>query len=160
MICLVALFVFAVLGLFSAKYRSLAKEAFNCVFLRMTLRPCDTGFDRKMKMKLVGKLMTKNRKIAGFVFRHFEVLSWVFTLLFFASLLTFAKGTYNFAVYGSCEPHSDFCIFNLNNSGPSCGSSYCEEFGCNCGDFENNCTLENNFAACDGNCECNTEVCG
>jgi hypothetical protein len=157
MICIIALFVFAVLSLFSAKYRTLAREAFNCVFLRITLRPCDTGFDKKMKMKIVGKLMRKNKKAASFVFKHFEAISWSFTALFFISLLVTANGIYNLAVYGSCEPHSDFCIFNLNQTGPSCGYARCEEFGCDCGD---NCTAENNFAACEGECKCEPEVCG
>ncbi len=109
-LCIIALFVFAVLGLFSAKYRSLAKEAFNCVFRLVTLRPCDTGFDKKMKMKLVGKLMTTNKNLAGFVFKHFEALSWVFTILFFASLIITAQGIYNLVVYGTCDPVNNMCI--------------------------------------------------
>jgi hypothetical protein len=146
MICVVALFVFAVLGLFSAGYRSLAREAFNCVFLRMTLRPCDTGFDRKMKMKLVGKLMTKNRKIAGFVFRHFELLSWGFTAIFFASLIITANSIYNLAVYGTCDPVNNICIFSPQKPECTCvpGVTTCEtaaDCGPDCTCIEGKCQV-------------------
>ncbi len=62
MICLIALFIFAVLGIFSAKYRELSKEAFNCVFRRITLRKCETGFDKKMKAGFVSRLIGKSHK--------------------------------------------------------------------------------------------------
>lgn len=52
MLCLAALVVFSILGIFSASYRPLAREAFNCVFRKMTLRSCNTGFDQKIKTKL------------------------------------------------------------------------------------------------------------
>ena len=56
MICFVALAVFAVMGLFSAKYRPYAKEAFDCVFRRLTLRKCESGLDKRIKSKLTGKI--------------------------------------------------------------------------------------------------------
>ncbi len=43
MICIFAFFVFAFLAIFSVTYRPLAKEAFECVFRRITLRPCETA---------------------------------------------------------------------------------------------------------------------
>ena len=137
MICVLALAVFAVLSLFSAKYRSLTLEAFNCVFRRLTLRPCDTGFDKKIKMKIVGKLMSKNKEIAGFVFKNFEALSWTFTIIFFASMLIAAQGIYNLAVYGTCDPVNNVCIFNPNEPsckceiGAPCNNSSCGS-GCTC----------------------------
>jgi hypothetical protein len=128
MICVLALVVFAVLSIFSAKYRSIAKEAFNCVFLRITLRPCDTGFDKKMKMKIVGKLMRKNKKAAGVVFKYFEALSWGFTILFFASLIIASQGLYNLAVYGTCDPVTNVCIFTPDTPECECvhGVTTCE----------------------------------
>lgn len=115
MICLIALFVFAMLGIFSAKYRDYFREALNCVFRRATLRKCDTGFDRKMKAKIVGRLMKRNPKIAAGVFRHFEAISWFFTILLFASMAYSVDGLYNYAVYGNCngDDSSAFCVFNL-----------------------------------------------
>ncbi len=64
MFCLIALIVFSILGIFSATHRKLAKEAFDCVFRRITLRPCNTGFDQKIKGKIIGKLLNKSPKLA------------------------------------------------------------------------------------------------
>lgn len=111
-LCIVGMVVFAVLGIFSAKYRALSKEAFRCVFRMATLRPCDTDFDRKIKMKVVGKLMGANKGLAGFVFKHFDALSWLFTLIFLASLVITAQSVYNLAVYGTCDPVTNVCLFS------------------------------------------------
>ncbi len=115
MICLIALFVFAVLSVFSAKYRDYFREALNCIFRRATLRKCDTGFDKKMKAKIVGRLMKGNPKIAAGVFRHFEAISWFFTILLFTSMAYSVDGLYNYAVYGNCDGaySSAFCVFNV-----------------------------------------------
>ncbi len=153
MICIVALVAFAILGIFSAKYRSLAKEAFNCVFRRLTLRSCETGFDRRMKAKIIGKLLARSPKTAGLVFRNFEAISWIFTILMLASIVLSAQGVYNYAVYGNCNgPHSSvFCIFNPEGSGNvSCGSKHCAIDGCICEGLKN-CTASYNYAACKGN---------
>ena len=48
MFCIVAFVVLGIMGIFSATNRGLAKEAFDCVLRRVTLRPCTTGFDQKM----------------------------------------------------------------------------------------------------------------
>jgi hypothetical protein len=157
MICLIALFVFGVLGIFSARYRSLAKEAFNCVFRRVTLRPCDTGFDQKMKMKIVSKTLHKSPKLSKFIYRHFEALSWLFTVLLIVSLVITTSSLYNLVVYGSCDPHSDSCIF-APGVGVTCGSEHCDIEGCKCDEI--GCSEENNFSACKGDCDCVREVCG
>jgi len=96
--------VFAILGIFSAKYRAYAKEAFSCVFNRITLRPCDTGFDQKMKMKIVNKTFKRSPKIAKYIYRHFELISWIFTLLLIISLGYTIYSIYNLVVYGTCNP--------------------------------------------------------
>ncbi len=54
MFCIVAFVVLSILGIFSASNRVLAREALDCVLRRVTLRPCNTGFDEKMKAKLLG----------------------------------------------------------------------------------------------------------
>ncbi len=162
MICFIALIVFAILGIFSAKYREYAKEAFDCVFRRVTLRKCNTAFDKKMKMKLTGKLMKISPKAGGTVFKHFELISWFFTLLTIISFVYAAAGVYNFVVYDNCEgPNATAsCIYSeLTGSAEtvSCGSQHCADTGCNC---DAGCDESNNFAECDGNCDCVKEVCG
>ncbi len=114
MICFIAMFVFAVLGIFSAAYRKLAKEAFLCVFKKVTLRKCDTGLDTRIKAKITGNLLKVSPKAGRFVFRHFELLSWLFTLLFIWSIIATAIGGYNYYLYGNCNgPNKDnFCIFD------------------------------------------------
>ena len=60
--CIVALIVFGIMGIFSATHRQLAKEALDCVIKTAVLKPCDTGFDDKMKAKITGKVAKKSPK--------------------------------------------------------------------------------------------------
>ena len=110
MICVVAMVVFAMLGVFSAKYRSYAAEAFSCVFNRITLRPCETGFDQKMKMKVVTKTFKRSKRIGKFMYKHFEAISWVFTILLVLSLGYTLFSLYNLALFGSCDPIGGSCV--------------------------------------------------
>ncbi len=159
-VCLAALVIFAVLGIFSAKYRRWAKEAFGCVARRLTLRPCEAGLNQRIRAKLTGKLLRRAPKLARFTHKYFEPISWVFTIILFVSLFLTANGLYNLAVYGSCDPHSETCIFNPD-VGVTCGSEHCAEEGCNCDvGGVSNCTEENNFAACEGECDCIKDICG
>ncbi|MBU0662588.1 MAG: hypothetical protein ABH854_01270 [Candidatus Diapherotrites archaeon] len=110
MICFIAMFVFAILGIFSATHRAYAFEAFDCVFRRVTLRKCTTAFDKKVKMRVSTGLMKRNEALGGFVFRHFELISWFFTIITIASLIYSAVSIYNIAVYGTCTPeHPEQC---------------------------------------------------
>ena len=110
MICIVALVVSSVLGIFSASHRRFAKEAFQCVSRRMTLRPCQMDFDRKIKVKIVSKLSGKSVKLASFTNKHFETISWVLTISMFASLAYSAYSIYNLIVFGTCDPISGVCL--------------------------------------------------
>jgi len=111
--CLVALVVLAFLSIFSARYRRWAKEAFQCVTRRLTLRPCNTGFNEKVRAVITSKLMKRHMGLARFAHRHFEAISWVFTIVMFASLAYTAYGMYNLAVLGTCDPtNPENCIFN------------------------------------------------
>jgi protein-disulfide isomerase len=114
MICLIALVVFGILGIFSARYRGVAKEAFECVFRRITLRKCTTGLDKRLKSRITGKLMRKHPKFAKGVYRHFEVISWIFMILLFASLGYSVYSVTNLVIFGNCygpEPNA-FCVFD------------------------------------------------
>ena len=113
-ICFIGLIVFAILGIFSATHRALAKEAFECVFLKVTLRPCNSKLDQRLKSQITGKLLRKNPKAGRFVYKHFELISMIFTILTIISLLYSAVSVYNFAVYGNCEGQDStgICIYN------------------------------------------------
>jgi len=146
MICLIAMLVFGVMAIFSASHRPIAKEAFDCVFRRVTFRKCQSGLDVKLKAKLVGTLMRRNSGLAKPVYKYFEVISWLFVIVFFVSLFLSGQALYNLAVYDNCNgPNADptECIFVPNDSNidcgdPLCDSGECEECGkdCGCGDCE------------------------
>ena len=116
MICLIALIVFGILGIFSASYRQVAKEAFICVFRRATLRKCETGLDVRLKSKIISKIAPKFPRIGKFLYKYFEVFSWFFVVLFFASLAYSAYSGYNFWKYGNCygpQDNGGFCPLTL-----------------------------------------------
>lgn len=115
MICLLALLVFAVMGIFSATHRALAKEAFDCVFRRVTLRPCNTGLDKRIKMKIVGKVLKRSVRAAKFLNTHFEMISWFFTIVTVVSLFYSALAVYNLYTFGTCTPSEPgACPLNFN----------------------------------------------
>jgi len=113
-ICIVALVVFSILGVFSASYRKIAKEAFSCIMNMLVFKPCTTKFDEKIKSRLTIKLM-KVPSLARFFYKNFKILSWIFTITFFASMFYSAYGIYNLVVYGSCQPGST-CIISQGGS--------------------------------------------
>jgi protein-disulfide isomerase len=118
MICILALLVFGLLSIFSARYRPLAADAFDCTFRKLTFRKCETGLDTRIKAHITGSIMAKNEKAAGFVFKHFETLSLAFTILFFGSLVYSIYSGYNFIRYGDCygpvtTAASGFCPYTF-----------------------------------------------
>ena len=52
MFCIAAFIILALISIFSARYRKLAKKAWSCTLRRVTLRPCDTSFKEETKNKL------------------------------------------------------------------------------------------------------------
>ena len=113
MLCFVALAVFLVLSIFSAKYRPLSRRALDCVVKKATLRPCDTGLDEEIKAASIAGIMKISPGGASFLNRHFEAFSLLFTLLFFVSLFFAAQGLYNFVIYGNCNGfEGGFCIYS------------------------------------------------
>ena len=125
MICIIALVVFGIMGIFSATHRKIAKEALDCVLKRITLRKCETGLDVRLKSAITGRLMNWP-KIAGFLHKYFEVLSWVFTIIMIWSIVQSGFSTYNYVKYGNCNGPVDsgFCIFDplgTANEFSSCG---------------------------------------
>ena len=154
MFCLIALIVFSVLGIFSATHRQLAKEAFDCVFRRITLRPCNTGFDQKIKGKVVGKLLNRTPKLAKNIHRFWEPISWVLVIVFFVSLFLSGQTVYNLIKYKTCDPADpQNCI--LSSQEECSPSGHCEP--CDCGINEIDCQAPD-YAACGGetDCDCDT----
>lgn len=131
--CLIALIIFGILGIFSASHRALAREAFSCVFNRVTLRPCNSDFKEKIKGKILSRIISRSTFLAKMVNKHYEVLSWIFFVLMIGSTFWVLRGGYNFYVYGSCNGlnQSGFCAFDpsgennkvtsIGEDGKSCG---------------------------------------
>lgn len=143
MFCIIAFVALSIIAIFNVSYRELAKEAYDCVFRRITLRPCNTGFKEKMKAKIVGKVLNRSALIARLLNKHFELLSWLLFITTIASIFWTGKGLFNFYMYGSCNGlnKSGFCALDPkgeNNKVSSAGGS------CGTGEGnENNVTLEN-----------------
>jgi len=114
MICIIGLIVFGILGIFSLSYRKLAKEALDCVSRKVVFKPCKSNLDERIKSSVTGKLMNKNQFLAKFVFKNFEILSWIFVIITIASLVSVSITGYNYYVYGNCNGEQDdgFCIFD------------------------------------------------
>jgi hypothetical protein len=111
-VCIIALAVFGVMGIFSAKYRRMAKEAFRCVFRMVQLKPCDTGFDQKIKSGVTSKLM-RFPSAAKFVYNNFNLISWIFVATFFVSIAGIFYGLYNYIIFGNCNgPTGGICVYN------------------------------------------------
>ena len=114
MFCILAFVVLSILGLFSATHRELAKEALDCVFKRITLRPCTTGFDQKLKAKILGAVLGRSEPTAKFINKNFELLSWIFFFLILASSFLAVRGVYFYYRYGSCNGlnQGGICLFD------------------------------------------------
>lgn len=119
-VCVIALIVFGFLGLFSTAHRQIAKEAFDCVFRKITFRPCTTGLDKRLRVMASVKVMKLNQPLGRFVNKHFEALSFLFTLIFIVSFVYSALGLYNLFVFGNCNGQDSLeaCLLNpetINN---------------------------------------------
>ncbi len=136
MFCIIAFVVLSIIGIFNVSYRELAKEAYDCVFRRITFRPCNTGFKEKMQAKLVGKLLNRSVIAARFLNKNFELLAWILFLTTIGSIFWTGKGLFNFYMYGSCNGlnKSGFCALDpkgennkVSTAGGSCGTGEGDE---------------------------------
>jgi protein-disulfide isomerase len=131
MFCIASFLVLSILGIFSASNRQLAREALDCVLRRVTFRPCNTGFDQKMKAKLVGGVLTRSESAASFINKNFEILSWIFIVFFAVSSFFAVRGIYYYYVYGSCNGlnQTGFCAFDPKgqNNAVSAAHLQCKE---------------------------------
>lgn len=114
MFCLAALIILALLSVFSATHRQLAREAFGCVWDRARLRPCEAAFSERVKADVIAWLMPRNLVLAKTFNRYAEVLAWAFVILSIASTLYVARGVFYLITQGTCNPGDpSSCIFNF-----------------------------------------------
>ncbi len=126
MFCIVSAVVLSILGIFSAENRTLAREALDCVFRRVTLRPCNTGFDEKMKAKILGRVITRSEGTARFLNKNFEVMAWIFFVVMLTALIFFLRGLFLFYTTGSCNGvnSSAFCVFDPTGANNQVSTGY------------------------------------
>jgi hypothetical protein len=145
MICVIAMIVFGVMALFSSTHRPLAKEAFDCVFRKVTFRKCNSDLDQRIKGDIVGRTMKKSPGFARFIHKWFSVISWLLLIITIVSLVYSVIGIYNLAVYDNCNgEEGGYCV--ITDSGdvtldycddpecPGCSSGgECTSDTCTCG---------------------------
>ncbi|MBN2421536.1 hypothetical protein JXB27_04625 [Candidatus Woesearchaeota archaeon] len=111
-LCLLALPVFAVLSIFSIKYKKLTKDALDCLFETVTFRKCKSGLDDRIRSDVTGTFLKYSPRTARFFYRNYRIISWIILILFIASAYYSAEGLYNYAKYGNCngELSTGFCV--------------------------------------------------
>ena len=113
MFCIAAFIILGIMGIFSARYRRLAKEAWQCVARRVTFRKCDTSFKEDLKSRLLSGMAVRRPRLARFFERWIEVLAFVFVVLTIWSLLTVLRSGLNLYVYDTCNPgHPESCTLS------------------------------------------------
>ncbi|MBI5225604.1 thioredoxin domain-containing protein [Candidatus Micrarchaeota archaeon] len=127
-LCIIALVVFSVLGIFSAKYRVLAKEALGCVIKTATFKPCEGDLEDRLRRGILKSAFKISPTLAKYINKYFSLLSWAFVLLFFGSTIYTGIGIYNYFAFGNCNgPNSTgFCVFDVLGG----GSGSTNETGC------------------------------
>ncbi len=113
-LCLLALPVFAILSIFSIRYKKLTSDALECLFKTIQLRKCESGLDDRIKADLTGRVLTLSPRLAQFLYNYYKIISWIILIIFVWSMFTSIIGVYNYVQYGNCNgPESnDFCIFD------------------------------------------------
>lgn len=120
MFCIAAFIIFAVLGIFSVSYRSLAKKAWRCVLRKMTFRPCDINFQEEAKARLLGRFIITRPRLARFLDRWIGVFASIFVILSMWSLLVVLNSGLNLLVYDTCNPNN---AESCSLAGDACGVS-------------------------------------
>tara|TARA_B100000745_G_scaffold298463_1_gene247179 strand:+ start:2159 stop:3229 length:1071 start_codon:yes stop_codon:yes gene_type:complete len=120
MFCIAAFIIFVVLGIFSVRYRSLAKKAWYCVGRKLTLRPCEIGFKEEAKDALIGRFILTRPRLARFLDRWIEVFATIFVVLSVWSLLLVLQSGLFLFVYDTCNPKD---VESCSLGGESCGVS-------------------------------------
>ncbi len=124
MFCIAAFIIFLFLGIFSVRYRKLAKKAWSCVVRKITFRPCEVGFKEDAKNVLIGKLILTKPKLAKFLDKWIEVFATIFVVLSIWSLLLVFQSGLNLFVYDTCSPKN---IESCSLGGEACGISTGQE---------------------------------
>jgi hypothetical protein len=107
MLCILAfiifLILFPILGFFPS-YRQYFRKSWDCVFKKITLKPCDVNLGEELKGKLIGKLFALNPQLAKFFDKTFSFWAFAFVLINIWSLSYVAIAGLNLWVHDTCTP--------------------------------------------------------
>jgi|SRR3989344_2995554 len=138
-LCFIALPIFLLLGIFSVKYRILARDAFECIGRTITFRKCKSQLDERIKSHLTGKIIKISPQFGMFVYRKFQIISIIFIILIIASLFFSITGLVNYLKYGNCYglgENNYFCpyadLFGSPEPSTSCDPELCSNPACSC----------------------------
>lgn len=106
MFCIAAFIVLAIISIFSASHRKLAKKAWSCTLRRVTLRPCDSSFKEETKNKLLARVANRTPRLIKLADVSIEVVSFIFVVLTVWSLLSVIMSGVNLFVWGTCTPNN------------------------------------------------------
>lgn len=104
MFCIAAFIVLAIISIFSASHRKLAKQALSCTLRRVTLRPCDSSFKEETKNKLLSHVANKTPKLVKAADIGIEITSFLLVILTVWSLAVSIESGLNLFVWGTCNP--------------------------------------------------------
>jgi len=134
-LCWIALPIFAILGIFSVRYRRLAVESLKCLWLSIALRPCQSTLDEVIRSDVTGALMKKSPRAARLFYNNYKAIVAIILVVMVLSTYFTAVGVYNYAKYGNCNglDSGAFCIINtafgnapeakINHSNEECVNS-------------------------------------
>jgi hypothetical protein len=113
-LCWIALPVFAVLSIFSVRYRKLTLDALECLFKTVSLRKCESGLDDRIKADLTGRAMKLSPRVASLFYNHYKMISWIMVILMIGSTYLSSVGIYNYVNYGNCNgpASTGLCLFD------------------------------------------------
>jgi|SRR3989344_6843572 len=135
-LCFIAFPVLLIMGIFSVKYRILAKDAFECLGRTVTFRKCKSNLDDRIKSHLTGKIIKRSHKFGIFFYRNFQLISVIMIILLVASIFFSITGLFNYIKYGNCngpENEGTFCIYSEILGDSSCDNlELCTNEECNC----------------------------
>jgi hypothetical protein len=101
--CIAAFIVLVVMAAFSARYRRYVGTAWNCVWRRVTFRPCDTTFKQDIKDHLLAPIAARRPGLVRPAGITLEVLAVLVILTTIWSGYTVVKSAVNLYVYGTCN---------------------------------------------------------
>jgi hypothetical protein len=103
MFCIAAFIVILIMSAVSARYRKYLTKAWNCVFRRITFRPCDTTFKQDIKDNMLAPLAIRNPRLVKPASIAIEILALLIILTTVWSAYVVVKSGLNLYVYGTCN---------------------------------------------------------